>query len=109
MPTEDTLQALRPHAEEFIAIRRDIHQNPELSFKEQRTSDLVAERLQDWGYHVTRGLGGTGLVGQLQRGSGTRTLGLRAAAVDLFADIDGNPDRIAVIEVNSNPSIRLLE
>ena len=38
-----------------------------------------------------------------------RTLGLRAAAVDLFSDVDGNPDRIAVIEVNSNPSIRLLE
>jgi hypothetical protein len=38
-----------------------------------------------------------------------RALGLRAAAVDLFVDIDGNPDEIAVIEVNSNPSIRLLE
>lgn len=38
-----------------------------------------------------------------------RALGLRAAAVDLFADIDRNPDRSAVIEVNSNPSIRLLE
>ncbi|VTU37201.1 M20 aminoacylase family protein [Variovorax sp. PBL-E5] len=78
MTAEDTLQALRPHAEEFIGIRRDIHHNPELSFKEQRTSDLVAERLQDWGYHVTRGLGDTGLVGQLRRGSGTRAVGLRA-------------------------------
>jgi hypothetical protein len=38
-----------------------------------------------------------------------RTLGLRAAAVDLFVDLNGNPDAIAVIEVNSNPSIRLLE
>ena len=38
-----------------------------------------------------------------------RTLDLRAAAVDLFADISGNPERMAVIEVNSNPSIRLLE
>ena len=38
-----------------------------------------------------------------------RTLGLRAAAVDLFADIGGNPDVAAIIEVNSNPSIRLLE
>ncbi len=78
MTTDDTLQALRPHADEFIAIRRDIHQNPELSFKEQRTSDLVAERLQGWGYQVERGLGGTGLVGQLKRGTGKRTLGVRA-------------------------------
>ncbi|WP_298255915.1 hypothetical protein [Bradyrhizobium sp.] len=38
-----------------------------------------------------------------------RALGLRAGAVDLFADIDGNADEIAIIEVNSNPSIRLLE
>jgi hypothetical protein len=38
-----------------------------------------------------------------------RALGLRAAAVDLFADLGGNPENLAVIEVNSNPSIRLLE
>jgi glutathione synthase/RimK-type ligase-like ATP-grasp enzyme len=38
-----------------------------------------------------------------------RALGLRVAAVDLFTDIGGVPDAIRVIEVNSNPSIRLLE
>ena len=38
-----------------------------------------------------------------------RALGLRAAAVDLFTDIGGSPDSAAVIEINSNPSIRLLE
>ena len=38
-----------------------------------------------------------------------RTLGLRVAAVDLFTDIAGEQDAIRVIEVNSNPSIRLLE
>ena len=36
-------------------------------------------------------------------------LGLRVAAVDIFMDIGGEPDAMAVIEVNSNPSIRLLE
>jgi hypothetical protein len=36
-------------------------------------------------------------------------LGLRVAAVDMFADIGGKPDAIDIIEVNSNPSIRLLE
>jgi D-alanine-D-alanine ligase-like ATP-grasp enzyme len=36
-------------------------------------------------------------------------LGLRIAAVDMFTDIDGDPEAMAVIEVNSNPSIRLLE
>lgn len=38
-----------------------------------------------------------------------RALGLRVAAVDLFTDIAGETDATAVIEVNSNPSIRLLE
>jgi hypothetical protein len=36
-------------------------------------------------------------------------LGLRVAAVDIFTDIGGDPDAMAIIEVNSNPSIRLLE
>lgn len=36
-------------------------------------------------------------------------LGLRVAAVDLFTDINGDADAVRVIEVNSNPSIRLLE
>jgi D-alanine-D-alanine ligase-like ATP-grasp enzyme len=38
-----------------------------------------------------------------------RALGLRVAAIDMFVDIDGKPDAIEIIEVNSNPSIRLLE
>ena len=63
---------------EFVQLRHDIHQHPELAFEEYRTSDLVAERLTAWGYQVTRGLGGTGVVGQLRRGEGTKCLGLRA-------------------------------
>ena len=38
-----------------------------------------------------------------------RALGLRIAAIDLFTDIEGEQNAIRVIEVNSNPSIRLLE
>jgi D-alanine-D-alanine ligase-like ATP-grasp enzyme len=38
-----------------------------------------------------------------------RALGLRVAAVDMFTDIGGDPEAMRVIEVNSNPSIRLLE
>lgn len=73
-----TLSTLLARADTFTALRRDIHQHPEIGFQEFRTSDLVAERLQRWGYAVTRGLGGTGVVGQLKRGSGARKLGLRA-------------------------------
>jgi hippurate hydrolase len=62
----------------FIALRRDIHQHPELAFEEHRTSALVADKLRSWGYAVTTGLGGTGVVGQLVRGEGTARVGLRA-------------------------------
>ena len=74
----DKLQALQSQADEFIAVRRDIHKHPEMGYKEYRTSDLVAEQLTAWGYQVTRGLGGTGVVGQLQRGTGGKAIGLRA-------------------------------
>ena len=74
----DLLQSLQAQADEFIALRRDIHRHPEMGYKEYRTSDLVAGQLEKWGYAVTRGLGGTGVVGQLRRGTGPKRLGLRA-------------------------------
>jgi len=64
--------------QEFVALRRDIHRHPELAFDEHRTSALVAQKLQAWGYAVTTGLGGTGVVGQLRRGNSHRSIGLRA-------------------------------
>jgi hippurate hydrolase len=72
------LEALHAQADAFITLRHDIHRHPELAFDEHRTSALVAEKLQSWGYAVERGLGGTGVVGQLVRGDGKRRLGLRA-------------------------------
>ncbi len=72
------LDVMRGQADDFIGIRRDIHRHPELAFEENRTSDLVAAKLGEWGYEVTRGLGGTGVVGRLVRGTGTKRLGLRA-------------------------------
>lgn len=70
--------ALTERVGEFIQLRRDIHRHPELAFEEHRTSDLVAAKLQSWGYAVHRGLGGTGVVGTLTRGHSQRCLGLRA-------------------------------
>jgi hippurate hydrolase len=70
--------ALTERVGEFIQLRRDIHRHPELAFEEHRTSDLVAAKLEGWGYVVHRGLGGTGVVGTLTRGQGQRRLGLRA-------------------------------
>ena len=70
--------ALTDRVGEFIQLRRDIHRHPELAFEEHRTSELVAAKLESWGYAVHRGLGGTGVVGTLKRGSSSRCLGLRA-------------------------------
>nr|WP_180319426.1 M20 aminoacylase family protein [Delftia acidovorans] len=72
------LDTLRGSAAAFVDVRRDIHRHPELGFEEHRTSALVAQQLEQWGYEVERGLGGTGVVGRLVRGSGSRRLGLRA-------------------------------
>ena len=59
-------------------LRRDLHAHPELGFEEERTSDIVAKLLEEAGITIHRGLGGTGVVGTLQIGNGTRTIGLRA-------------------------------
>ena len=71
-------EALAARVGEFVALRRDLHRHPELAFEEHRTAALVADKLEDWGYAVTRGVGGTGVLGTLVRGQGTRRLGLRA-------------------------------
>jgi amidohydrolase len=62
----------------LTSLRRDLHAHPELGFEEERTSGIVAELLAEAGIKVHRGLGGTGVVGTLQAGSGTRVIGLRA-------------------------------
>ncbi len=52
---------------EMISIRHYLHANPELSLEEFNTSELVASKLTEWGYQVTRGLGKTGVVGSLSK------------------------------------------
>jgi amidohydrolase len=63
---------------ELQQIRRDIHAHPELCFEENRTSDLVAQKLTEWGIPILRGMGVTGVVGILKNGDSDRAIGLRA-------------------------------
>ncbi len=72
------IEQIRRHHAELTAIRRDIHANPELGLEEHRTADLVAQKLEEWGIEVHRGVGGTGVVGVLRAGNGQATIGLRA-------------------------------
>ncbi len=87
----DEIVAARPQMQ---ALRRDIHAHPELAYQEQRTSDLVAKTLGEWGIEVHRGIGGTGVVGVIrgQHSGAGRMIGLRA-------DMDALP----IQEVNQFP------
>ena len=78
------LDTVLAQGEAITALRRDIHRHPELCFQEQRTSDLIAAKLTEWGIPVIRGLSKTGVVGIVQNGSSPRAVGLRA-------DIDALP------------------
>ncbi len=64
--------------EEMVQWRHNFHQHPELGFAEHRTSAKVAELLRSFGVEVHQGVGGTGVVGVLKRGSSPRAIGLRA-------------------------------
>ena len=72
------IERIAGHHDELTTWRRDIHAHPELGFQEQRTSDLVADRLAGFGIEVHRGIGKTGVVGRLRVGNSPRAIGLRA-------------------------------
>ena len=74
-----TAAAIMPElVEEMTSWRHDFHRHPELGFEEDRTSARVAELLREFGLEVHTGIGGTGVVGVLQRGNGTASIGFRA-------------------------------
>ncbi len=64
---------------EMTQWRRHLHANPEFGFEEKRTSAFVASKLREFGLdEVVEGVGGTGVVATLRRGSGNRSIALRA-------------------------------
>ena len=70
--SRDTLPA------RMTAWRHDLHRHPEAGFEEHRTAAFVAETLRGLGLEVVEGVGGTGVVGTLRRGTGNRAVALRA-------------------------------
>ncbi|AWH88900.1 M20 aminoacylase family protein [Limnobaculum parvum] len=71
-------QKVREYETLLQEIRHQIHENPELGLEEIKTSNLVAEKLTEWGYEVHRGMATTGVIGTLKVGDGKKTLGIRA-------------------------------
>jgi amidohydrolase len=64
--------------DEMVKMRRDLHQYPEPGFKEERTSQLVANHLETSGIEVRTGIGKTGVVGLFTGQREGKTLLLRS-------------------------------
>ncbi len=62
------------HVDELIPLYVHLHANPELSLQEVETSKRIAKELEAAGLAVTTGVGGHGVVGVLENGSGKRLL-----------------------------------
>ncbi|MDH5621375.1 MAG: M20/M25/M40 family metallo-hydrolase, partial [Gammaproteobacteria bacterium] len=79
-PLEDAIASDYSYLE---GLFKHLHENPELSLQEFKTSDRMAEEMTALGFDVTRHIGKTGLVGLMRNGAGP-TLMIRA-------DMDGLP------------------
>ena len=82
MPETDRLKSeIDELLPDMVAMRRDLHEHPELAFEEVRTAGIVAGRLQALGLDVRTGVAKTGVVCTLtggRAGSDAKTLAIRA-------------------------------
>src|SRR5713101_100836 len=76
--TMNLLKEAKGIEQEIIKTRREIHQRPELAYKEEATAKLVADRLESLGLQVKRKVGGTGVLGILRGAKNGRVVALRA-------------------------------
>ncbi|OJY67559.1 MAG: peptidase M20 [Sphingobium sp. 66-54] len=75
MQKNDLIDQILP---DVLAWQREIHANPELGFEEHATSNLIAEKLAEFGLEVYRDVSATAVVGVLSAGSGDRKIMFRA-------------------------------
>ncbi|MEK7319269.1 MAG: M20 aminoacylase family protein [Pseudomonadota bacterium] len=78
MTTTPIPAAISSAASRFADLRHRIHAHPELGADVPRTAAMVAGLLREWGYDVHTGIGGHGIVAQLNVGNGPRRIGIRA-------------------------------
>src|SRR5260370_3707816 len=83
-PLKSDIDELVP---DLVALRRDLHEHPELAFEEVRTSGIVAQRLRALGLEVQTGVAKTGVVGLL-RGEASKP---GAKTIAIRADMDALP------------------
>ena len=58
--------------------RQDLHQHPELGFREERTSQIVSKLLKSFGLKVFDNFGKTGVLGLLEKNKGNKLIAIRA-------------------------------
>ena len=82
-----------------------LHQHPELSGRESETAKFLAKSLRGFGYQVTEGVGGTGVVAVMKNGAGPDRAAARrhgrpagGGEVRPALRLEGPPDRLAGIE-----------
>jgi len=75
---EQLFQRLDDLYHEMVDIRRHLHQNPELSFKEVKTPKFIAEYHRKLNHDVRMGVGGRGVVAKLYGAKPGPTIALRA-------------------------------
>lgn len=75
---KNLLEEIEHHFNEVVKWRRHLHENPELSFEEYETSKFIADKLEEFGFTVTRNVGGTGLIALLKGAQPGKTIAFRA-------------------------------
>ena len=85
--------------EEVIETRRDLHRHPELSLQEHRTAGIAAGRSQDLGFTVRSGVGGTGVIADLDGGGGDGPTLMLRADMDALPVLERGGGRVATSEV----------
>jgi hypothetical protein len=96
MPKEPAMPADPVATHEMTTWRRDLHAHPEFGFEERRTSAFVAAKLREFGLdEVAEGVGGTGVVGTLKRGTANRSVALRADMDALRITEQGEHDYVS--------------
>lgn len=75
---EKLFEKLTNSYEDMVVMRRYLHMNPELSFKEEKTAKYIVDFYADLGVDVRSGVGGNGVVARIKGGRPGKTVALRA-------------------------------
>ncbi len=78
MKLEKLVKELEKDKEKMIKIRRYLHENPEISFKETKTAEYISKYYENKGVEVKTHVGGNGVVVIIDSGKPGKTMGLRA-------------------------------